>query len=95
LIGSLQKEGCMNRQRLVVLLVLLTATLLLYALTWQAQVIQEQGALIRVLRQDSAELMQRKLKDMRQQRLERQMRLLNAPPAPAAGVACLPHQICG
>lgn len=88
----------MKGLRCGVLLVLLFATLLLAALNWQAKVIQKQQEVIRVLHQDSQELLRQRMLQMRQirqQRLDHRIQQLNSKPEPGAGVGCLPYQTCG
>ena len=85
----------MISQRTVLLFVLLIATLLLYGLNWQGQVIEEQTELIRTLRQDSSQLLQQRMQEVQRRRVEHQMQQFTSQPSPGAGVGCLPHQVCG
>jgi len=85
----------MSKLRLTLLVTLLFSSILLYAVTWQARIIEYQKELIHTLQQDSGELLQRKMKDLQQKRLREQVQRLNVAPTPHAGVGCLPSQICG
>ncbi|MFB3813003.1 MAG: hypothetical protein ACE14L_02745 [Terriglobales bacterium] len=84
-----------RRLRLAALSGLLLATLLAWAVTWQAQVIQSQKVLIRVLQQDSTELFRRKIQDQRELQIRRRMERLRTEPQPGASRGCLPSQVCG
>ena len=92
--GNAGQNGLVRQLRLAVLLALLLTSVLAWAVSWQAQVIQGQSMRIREMESDTLELLNRRIQDLKEKRTK-QMKHLKSSPEPGAALGCLPLQTCG
>jgi hypothetical protein len=76
-------------------LALLLTTVLVWAVSWQAQVIQGQSMRIHEMESDTMELLNRRIQDLKEKRIKQTSEHRKLSSAPGASLGCLPHQTCG
>ena len=93
--GDNGQRALIRQLRLAVLLALLLSTVMAWAVSWQARVIQNQGARIHEMESDTLELLLRRVRELREKRINQTLEHMRLAPAPGASLGCLPRQTCG
>jgi hypothetical protein len=81
--------------RLVVLSILLLTTALLWAVNWQAKIIQDQNVRIHELQRDSMELLRIRMREQQEKRMKQALDHSKLTPQPGAALGCLAFSVCG
>jgi len=84
-----------SRLRVACLSVLLMAAALLWAVNWQARIIQDQNVRIHELQRDSMELLRLRMREQQEKQMKHAMDHLKLSPQPGAALGCLAFSICG
>ena len=84
-----------RRLRVACLLVLMMTAALLWAVNWQAKIIQDQSVRIHELQHDSMELLRLRMQEQQEKHRKQALEHLKLPPQPGAALGCLAFSICG
>jgi hypothetical protein len=93
--GDNGQRALIRQLRLAVLLALLLSTVMVWAVSWQARVIQGQSIRIHEMESDSLELLLRRMQEQKEKRIKQTLEHMKLAPAPGASLGCLPRQTCG